>query len=119
MSGRGRPAIPSGGAELASIQHLGSTARDVLNTLEHNSGEAARVAPHDDTVRSLSGSTARLCPLPPAARLRGAAFLEDVEGWVSEHEQPDADAVRAGIIVQMFVDTEPRSVKRLPGPRPV
>jgi hypothetical protein len=38
-------------------------------------------------------------------RQRGAAFLEDIEGWVSEHEKPGKnETVRAGVMVQMFVD---------------
>jgi Family of unknown function (DUF6502) len=84
----------SGGAEPAAIQHLGSTARDVFNTLEYN--------------------------LATAPDARGAAFLEDVEGWVLEHERPDApDSVRAGVIVQMFVNASTETGDEPVGPRTV
>jgi hypothetical protein len=38
-------------------------------------------------------------------RERGAAFLEEIEGWITEHEDPDApQTVRAGVMLQMFVE---------------
>jgi len=110
----------SGGAELASIQHLGSTARDVLNTLEHNLAKPPDSRLYDDAVVSVRLDRAALPLFRRLLRQRGAAFLEDVDGWVTEHERPDApDAVRAGIIVQMFVDTESEEREEVTGPRPV
>jgi len=110
----------SGGAELASIQHLGSTARDVLNTLEHNLAKPPDSRLYDDAVVSVRLDRAALPLFRRLLRQRGAAFLEDVDGWVTEHERPDApDAVRAGIIVQMFVDTESEEREEATGPRPV
>jgi hypothetical protein len=51
-------------------------------------------------------------------RQRGAAFLEDIEGWVSEHDKPGAkDTVRAGVIVQMIVDDRVEDAGDTPGPR--
>ena len=110
----------SGGAEPAAIQHLGSTARDVLNTLEHNLTKAPEARLYDDTVVSAKLDRAALPLFRRLLRQRGAAFLEDVEGWVSEHERPDApDAVRAGVIVQMFVDPESELRENKAGPRRV
>lgn len=97
----------SGGAEGAAIQHLGSVARDVFSTLEHNLAKPPELRRYDDTVVSLSLDRAALPLFRRLLRQRGAAFLEDIEGWVAEHERPGApDGVRAGVTVQMFVDEE-------------
>lgn len=110
----------AGGAEPAAIQHLGSTGRDVFNTLEHNLGQTPEERLYDDTVVSVKLDRAALPLFRRLLRQRGAAFLEDVEGWVSEHERPYApDAVRAGVIVQMFVDPEPELRDEKAGPRSV
>lgn len=110
----------AGGAEPAALQHLGSTARDVFSTLEHNLAKAPEARLYDDTVVSVKLDRAALPLFRRLLRQRGAAFLEDVEGWVSEHERPDApDAVRAGVIVQMFVDSESESREEKSGPRGV
>jgi hypothetical protein len=110
----------SGGAEPAAIQHLGDTARDVFNTLEHNLEKPPADRLYDDTVVSVKLDRAALPLFRRLLRQRGASFLEDVEGWVSEHERPKApDAVRAGVIVQMFVDSEPEVREEKTGPRRV
>jgi hypothetical protein len=109
----------AGGAEPAAIEHLGNTARDVLSTLEHNLASPPEQRLYDDTVVSLRLDRAALPLFRRLLRQRGAAFLEDVEGWVSEHERPDAsEAVRAGVTVQMFVDVEPEKAEVPAGPRP-
>ena len=95
----------SGGAEAAAIQHLGSVARDVFSTLEHNQANPPELRRYDDTVVSLRLDRAALPLFRRLLRQRGAAFLEDIEGWVAEHEKPNTrDGVRAGVTVQMFVD---------------
>jgi hypothetical protein len=110
----------TGGAEPAAIQHLGSTGHDVLSTLEHNLARAPEARLYDDAVVSVKLDRAALPLFRRLLRQRGAAFLEDVEGWVSEHERADApDAVRAGVIVQMFVDSEIESHEEKAGPRGV
>jgi uncharacterized protein DUF6502 len=110
----------SGGAEPAAIQHVGIVARDVFSTLEHNLSNPAEQRHYDDTVVSLKLDPAALPLLRRLLRQRGAAFLEDVEGWVAEHEKPDAaDAVRAGVTVQMFVDVDKEKAEESPRPRPV
>lgn len=97
----------SGGAEPAAIQHLGSTARDVISTLEHNLSSRPDQRLYDDAVVSIHLDRAALPLFRRLLRQRGAAFLEDIEGWVSEHEKPGtSDSVRAGVIVQMFVDAD-------------
>lgn len=110
----------TGGAEPAAIQQLGSTARDVLSTLEHNLGTPPEQRLYDDAVVSVRLDKSALPLFRRLLRQRGAAFLEDVDGWVSEHEKPDdPDAVRAGVIIQMFVDVEPEKREEPTGPRPV
>jgi len=97
----------SGGAEPAAIEHLGSTARDVFRTLEHNLATTPEGRLYDDTVVSVRLDRAAVPLFRKLLRQRGAAFLEDVEGWVSEHEKSQqSGAVRAGVLVQMFVETE-------------
>jgi hypothetical protein len=110
----------SGGAEPAAIHHLGTVARDVFSTLEHNLANPPDLRFYDDTVVTIKLDRAALPLFRRLVRQRGAAFLEDVEGWVSEHEKPDAtDAIRAGVTVQMFVDVEPEKAEETVGPRSV
>lgn len=98
----------SGGAEAAAIQHLGNVARDVFSTLEHNLANPPDLRRYDDSVVSMRLDRAALPLFRRLLRQRGAAFLEDIEGWVAEHEKPDSeDTVRAGVTVQMFVDEVP------------
>jgi hypothetical protein len=97
----------SGGAEPAAIRHMGSTAQDVFSTLEHNLAKPPDERHFDDTVVSVQLDRAALPLFRRLLRERGAAFLEDIEGWVSEHEKPRGrDTVRAGVILQMFVDSD-------------
>jgi hypothetical protein len=110
----------SGGAEPAAIEHLGSTARDVFSTLEHNLAVGPEARLYDDSVVSVRLDRAALPLFRRLLRQRGAAFLEDVEGWVREHEQPESpDAVRAGVIVQMFVESDSESGAGASRPRTV
>lgn len=103
----------SGGADPAALQHLGNIARDVFNTLEHNLASPPELRHYEDTVVSLHLDRAALPLFRRLLRERGAAFLEDLEGWVAEHEKPDAaGAVRAGVTIQMFVDREPEEIKQ-------
>lgn len=98
----------SGGAEPAALQHLGSVARDVFSTIEHNLASPPELRHYDDTVVTLHLDRSALPLFRRLMRERGAAFLEDIEGWVAEHEKPNASGtVRAGVIVQMYVDEEP------------
>lgn len=98
----------SGGAKPSALQHLGTTACDVFSTLEHNLAKPPEDRHYDDTVVSVRMDRAALPLFRRLMRQRGAAFLEDVEGWVSEHEKHNGpDVVRAGVIVQMFVDLDP------------
>ncbi|MGH8198432.1 MAG: DUF6502 family protein [Steroidobacteraceae bacterium] len=102
----------SGGAEPAAIEHLGSAVRDLLGTLEHNLATPADARLYDDSVVSIRLDRAALPLFHRLLRQRGAAFLEDIEGWVSEHERPDSpDTVRAGVMVEMFVEAEPEATE--------
>jgi Family of unknown function (DUF6502) len=98
----------SGGAEPAAIEQLGATVRDHLGTLEHNLGQPADSRLFDDSVVSVNLDRAALPLFRRLLRQRGAAFLEDIQGWVAEHERPGSpDTVRAGVMVQMFVEPVP------------
>jgi hypothetical protein len=104
----------TGGAEPAAIEHLGSTARDVLSTLEHNLATEPAARLYDDGVVTVRLDRAALPLFKRLVRQRGAAFLEDVEGWVAEHEKPGStDTIRTGVIVQMFLDAEVVDEKNL------
>jgi hypothetical protein len=107
-----------GGAEPSAIEHLGSTARDVLCTLEHNISTPPEARLFEDSVISATLDRASVPLLRLLLRQRGAAFLEDIEGWVSEHDRPGAkETVRAGVIVQMIVDNRVEDAGEMPGPR--
>jgi hypothetical protein len=100
----------SGGAEPTAIEHLGDTVGDVIETLAHNLEAPARARRFEDSVISLRLDRAALPLLRRLLRERGSAFLEDIQGWVSEHEKTDPKkTVRAGVRVQMIVEEEPAS----------
>lgn len=107
-----------GGAEPAAIEQLGSTARDVLSTLEHNLAAPVESRRYSDTAVSVSLERAAIPLFHRLLRHRGAAFMEDIEGWIAEHDRPGSpDKVRAGVMVQMFVDDESKSEDEPAGPR--
>lgn len=99
-----------GGADPAAIEQLGQSARDLFGTIEHNMAAAPESRLYDDTVVTVSLDRAALPLFRRLLRQRGAAFLEDIEGWVSEHERPESsDTTRAGVTVRMFVDEDANS----------
>jgi uncharacterized protein DUF6502 len=99
-----------GGADPAAIEQLGQSARDLFGTLEHNMAVAPESRLYDDTVVTVSLDRAALPLFRRLLRQRGAAFLEDIEGWISEHERPESsDTTRAGVTVRMFIDEEASS----------
>lgn len=107
-----------GGADPAALEHLGLTARDVLSTLEHNLTAPVESRRFGDAVVSVALDRASVPLLRRLLRERGGAFLEDIEGWVREHEKPDSgDPVRAGVIVQMVLDERPDETEKRPEPR--
>jgi hypothetical protein len=107
-----------GGADPAAIEHLGSAARDVLGTLEHNIVAPPESRLPEDSVISIALDRASIPLLRRLIRERGSAFLHDIEGWVAQHERPDdPDAVRAGVMVQMVLDDRPDAADVPPGSR--
>jgi hypothetical protein len=97
----------SGGAEPAALENLGHTVQDVVETLEHNLAAPANARHFEDSVVSVGLERAALPLFRRLLRERGAAFLQDIQGWVSEHEKPGSgDTVRAGVRVQMIVEQE-------------
>jgi hypothetical protein len=102
-----------GGADAAALQQLGTEARDLFSTLEHNIAAPADRRLFDDSVVSVRLNSAAIPLLRQMMRRRGESFLEDVEGWLSEREAPgDSGTVRAGVMVQLFVDQQPASEKK-------
>ncbi len=99
-----------GGADPAAIEQLGQSARDLFGTLEHNLVAPAESRLYDDTVVSVSLDRAALPLFRRLLRQRGEAFLEDIDGWITEHEKLDSpDTTRAGVTIRMFVDDEHHS----------
>jgi hypothetical protein len=97
-----------GGADPSALNHLGIAARDLLSTLEYNITAPADGRLFDDSVVSVKLDSAAIPLLRQLLRRHGANFLEDIEGWISEHEVAgEAKAIRAGVMVQMFVESEP------------
>ena len=64
-----------GGADPATLEQLGQSARDLFNTLEHNIAAAVDARLYDDTVVSASFDRAALPLFRRLLRQRGAAFL--------------------------------------------
>lgn len=97
-----------GGADTAALQQLGSAAHDLFSTLEHNIATPVDSRLFDDTVVSVRLDSAAIPLLRQLVQRRGASFLEDVEGWISERETSnESGSVRAGVMVHMFVNREP------------
>jgi len=102
-----------GGADAAALQQLGSAARDLFSTLEHNIAAPADSRLYDDSVVSVRLDSAAIPLLRQLLHRRGASFLEDVEGWISERETTsESGSVRAGVMVHMFVDQESNSSEK-------
>ena len=96
-----------GGADAAALQQLGSAARDLFSTLEHNITAPAEARLYDDSVVSVRLDRTAIPLLRQMLLRRGASFLEDVEGWISERETTsESGSVRAGVMVHLFIDHE-------------
>ncbi|MEX2151244.1 MAG: DUF6502 family protein [Steroidobacteraceae bacterium] len=107
-----------GGADPATLEQLGQSARDLFNTLEHNIAAPVESRLYDDTVVAATFDRAALPLFRRLLRQRGAAFLEDIEGWISEHEKPESpDTIRAGVTVRMFIDEEKEASDTVPDRR--
>lgn len=107
-----------GGADPSAISNMGMAAGDLLRTLEYNLSASPESRHFVDSVSSESVSRAALPLLRHLLRQRGAAFLNDVEGWVAENEnQSGQETVRAGVLIQMYVDEMPPPRSPAPGKR--
>ncbi len=104
---RAHPSLLRGGAEPAAIQHLGNVARDVFSTLEHNLArppEAAALRRHGRLGPARSRGTAAVPATTAPARRRVPRGRRGLGVGARKADSPDA--VRAGVIVQMFVDED-------------
>lgn len=97
-----------GGADPLSVRHATAVAADVLDTLEHN-----MIAPPSERRFEDASIVAGLDPkfVPLMRRMlerRGAAFLDDIEGWLSEkasaRPKDSHSRARAGVRVVMVVE---------------
>jgi uncharacterized protein DUF6502 len=101
-----------GGADAAMLQQLGTAARDLFSTLEHNIASSTDSRLFDDRVISVRLDRAAIPLLRQLLYRRGASFLQDVEGWISERETTSkSESIRAGVMVQMIVDHESNSAE--------
>jgi hypothetical protein len=100
----------SGGADEAAIQHASIVAGDVLGTIEHNMRVPALDRLFEDAAISLNIPADAVPRLARLIERRGTAFLDDLDGWLSELEAPDDGAgikrnmVRAGVRVVMVCE---------------
>jgi hypothetical protein len=102
-----------GGADAAALQQLGTAARDLFSTLEHNFAAPVDGRLFDDSVVSVRLNSAAIPLRRQMLHRRGESFLQDVEGWLSERETPsESGTVRAGVMVQLFVDQESGSANK-------
>ncbi len=104
----------AGGASPETMRHMEGVAADVVRTLEFN-----LEAPPDKRLLEDSAISADLPAdlVPVLARMlkrRTTSFLDDVEGWLEQHESPDTGVagdtkprVRAGVRVVMVVEPSP------------
>jgi hypothetical protein len=98
----------SGGASAESLDALGSTTADLMTTLENN------LTPGRDRLFADSAAAVHLPAeaVPLFRQLvarRGAALLNDIEGWLAEHDLPasgrdSTGSLRAGVSIFMFED---------------
>lgn len=97
----------SGGADEEALRHAGVVAGDILATLEHNMRATAEARRFEDASIALELPTDAIPLLARLLERRGAAFLDDLEGWLNAAEKAGGssrDRVRAGVRVIMIVD---------------
>lgn len=103
----------AGGVSQEAMHHMEGVAADLLRTLEHNMSAPAGDRLLEDSA-IIDDFPVELVPiLRRTLKRRATAFLDDVEGWLSQHEatsQGSDDSVRgvrAGVRVVMVVDPPP------------
>lgn len=108
----------SGGADPEALQHLGEATRDLISTLENNLTAGPDDRLFEDVVVTLNLPPDLVPLLRQLVARRGASFLEDIEGWLAQHERSPRDlakgleTVRAGVALHMFVCPEPPDAGR-------
>jgi len=99
-----------GAADTDALRHMGESVRDLIATLEHNLAASAEDAHFEDSALSANLPPEAVPLLRQMVARRGAAFLEDIEGWLAQHERSPreiargAPTVRAGVAVHLFAD---------------
>lgn len=99
-----------GGVDPLAVQHATVVAADVIGTLEHNMTASSSERRFEDASMSVEVDPRYIPLMRRMLETRGAAFLDDIEGWLSEKERkqpdgPDAQpAMRASVRVVMVVE---------------
>ena len=100
----------TGGADPEALQHLGDTTHDLLSTLERNLTAAPEDRLFEDTAVTLNLPPDVVPLLRQLVARRGASFLQDMEGWLTQHERSPREVakgqptVRAGVALYIFTD---------------
>jgi len=108
----------TGGADPEALHHLGEATRDLVSTLDHNLTAGPDDRLFEDAVVTLNLPPDLVPLLRQLVARRGASFLEDIEGWLAQHERSPRDlakglaTVRAGVALHMFVDPAPPDATR-------
>lgn len=112
-----------GGTDPDAVDHSAVVAGDVLRTLEHNMGVPPERRHFEDAAIAAEIDITAVPMLRRLLERRGAAFLDDVDGWLTEsaarrRRADTSPGVRAGVRVLMVVDTECRgAANAIPDPR--
>lgn len=101
----------TGGADPESLRHAGIVAGDILATLEHNMTVSIDERLFEDESIALNLPREAVPMLARLLERRGAAFLDDLDGWLAEAENKGqagsttpSDTVRAGVRLVMIVE---------------
>lgn len=99
-----------GGADESAVHHAAIVAADVIGTLEHNMTAAPADRRFEDASISVDLDPRYIPLMRRMLETRGAAFLDDIEGWLGEKERKQTaglagqPAMRASVRVVMVVE---------------
>jgi hypothetical protein len=90
-----------------ALLRAGSVIGDLGNTLHHNLYKANKQQPlqFERRASNTQMSPDQLAAFREFVEQEGQAFLEKIDAWLSEHEQPDANTHSSGELMRMGVGT--------------
>lgn len=100
----------AGGTDPAALRHASTVTADILGTLDHNTVAPSQERRFEDASISIELDPRYVPLMRRMLERRGAAFLDDIDGWLREKEERlpagsrSGPAVRAGVRVVMVVD---------------